>query len=446
MKSLPIVSILTICFVSLVTQSISSVMMAIIIMIAGLLACKTVGDSKSREYAFGVFNIAFIFTTLFILFRYGYLMDVPDTSNIFKSGGDEHRFYEIADDAKYYTRISNIFTDVFYFEFAENQGYIFYLRFLSFLGYKLFDGNHIVLQMMGSSLFGCLLAVVLYKMLNLYFDEKKSFRYTIVGFFLSPFFYYSVMLLRDIHVAMVFAVMSYIVLKPFNTMRFVWLMLLVVLAFFLRMESGILAVMFPLLFYFLHSKNKAVTIVVLAVIVVGFVFYTGIGSELLITVTDTNEYYVDRTESMSSSAMMSLPHPIREIAIFIVNNFFGAAATWSEYKNVEAFFPFVLTSLGIAHRAFWLVLFIVSFKWLFIDRKIVKMNQTLQWLFIVAMVVELANSSQIETRRVMCVYPILLLIFFVLKEQFVSVKTRRTDYTVSLFYYFFISMIYTFIP
>ena len=192
MKALPFFSILVIILSAIVTESLSVTIMASFILFVGYLVCQLVNTHRSRQYAFAVFNCAFVITTLLILIRYGYIVDTPDSSNLFKSGGDEDHFYELSDAVKGSNKLSDIFTNVFYFEFAENQGYIFYLRILSFLSYKLFDGNHIVLQLMGSSLFGCLISAVLFMIFNVFYDDKHSFKYSVVGFFISPLCYYSV--------------------------------------------------------------------------------------------------------------------------------------------------------------------------------------------------------------------------------------------------------------
>ena len=72
---------------------------------------------------------------------------------------------------------------------------------------------------------------------------------------------------------------------------------------------------------------------------------------------------MNRTEDMaeSSSALISLPHPTREVAMFVVHHFVGAAAMWKEYKEVDGAFPFMLVSILVLYRAFWLVLFFLIF-------------------------------------------------------------------------------------
>lgn len=323
MRFLPVLSVLLILVIFIVTGSLASVAMAFFIFLLGLFSCNTISDVNSKQYAQTVFNIVFIITTFLILIRYEYILNNPDSLNIFKTGGDEHDFYEIANEARGFKTFSDIFNDIFFVSVVENQGYVFYLRALSYISYNFFDGNHVVLQMLGSSLFGCLLAVILFKMLICYFSARKAFKYTITGFFISPFFYYSLMVLRDIHVAFVFSVMSYIVMRPYRVKGLIWLIVFMSIAFFLRMESGILSVAFLLIYVYMKSKNKLLVAASLAIVVIVFVFYTVAGNDLMEDILDVNEHYMNRTEDMGeSSALVSLPHPIREIVMFIVHHFF----------------------------------------------------------------------------------------------------------------------------
>lgn len=444
MKLLPSFSFFVILLVLVITGSVASSVMASLIYLLGIIVCSTIDNPRTKKYALAVFSIVFIGTTLIILIRYGYLVNNYDSLNIFRSGGDEHDFYEIANDARSFRSISDVFNDVFFVSFLENQGYIFYLRMLSYISYKWFDGNHIVLQMLGSSIFGCMLSISLFKILACYIDERKAFVYTIIGFFLSPFFYYSFMLLRDIHVAYIFSIMTYIVMKPYQAKGVLLLVLLITIAFFLRMESGMLSMFFLLIYVYMKSKSKLLVVSGLAVVAIATIFYTAAGAELIEEALEVNEHYMNRTEDMaeSSSALVSLPHPAREVAMFVVHHFVGAAAMWKEYKEVDGAFPFMLVSILVLYRAFWLVLFILIFKWLFINRRIFKMDSTIKWLFFIAMVVELANTSQLEIRRVMCVFPTFYLIFVILKEKSMSKMIYQRDLAVSCAYYLTISALF----
>ena len=239
--------------------------------------------------------------------------------------------------------------------------------------------------------------------------------------------------------------MTLIVIRPYNLKGLVWLLLLSIVTFFIRTESGILSLLFPFVYiYFQVKKNLLILLFGLVVIVVYFVYSSEI-SQLYQLALDTNEYYVNRTEEMSSSAMLSLPHPFREIAMFCVNNFFGAAANWRDYVAVDGLYTFLMTTLRAFYGAFWLIVFLLSFKWLFYDRKFKMLKGLLKLLFFAALFIELVNSSQLETRRVMCVYPVFYLIFIQLKNEIISKKQYKRDIFAGGIYYLTISLLYTLI-
>lgn len=370
-------------------------------------------------------------------------MNIPDPMNIFKTGGDEHRFYEISNDARSFSSISDLFTDVFYVSYVENQGYLFYIRVLGYISYLLFDGNHVVLQMLGSSLFGCLIAVILFKLFYLYFNERKAYKYALLGFFLSPFFLYSIMLLRDIQVTFVFTLMTYIVLRPPHNRSLIWLALLVVVAFFLRMESGILSIVFPLIYIYRQSGRSYLSIAGIAIAVIGFVAYSEYSSRYIDIALSTNAHYQERSLEVSNSSLNKLPHPVREVSIFAVTNYFGPAAEWKEYKKVDGIYTFLNTTMRVVYKGSWLIFFILMFKWLFLDKRYKKLDKLLKWLFWIAIAIEFANTSQLETRRVMCIYPILFLVTIYLKEKIVNKADYIKDFEASFAYFVIISFLYT---
>ena len=163
---------------AIVSGSISAFVFACLFYAIGILFCQTV-PSFARVGARKVFNVVFSSALLFAIFHY----------------------------------------------MIENEGYIFYIGMLAYMAEHFFDGNHLLLQFLGSVISGSLMAIVFYKICLLFFDAKRSVIYALLYSLCTVVFYYSFTLVRDIHIAFFYILSFYIIFKRFSIKGFVLLLL-----------------------------------------------------------------------------------------------------------------------------------------------------------------------------------------------------------------------------
>ncbi len=440
-----ILSIIAIFAIYFSTGSVSSTVMGSTIVLAGILFGLTI-KKKERFRAYTIFNIVFLVTTILILIRYNYLLINPDPTNAFKSGIDQSEIYDRAELAYGYSSYSVLLIDTFR-DYLENQGYYLYVRTLSYLGYNLFDGNHEVLQMLGSSLFGCLLSILLYKLFLLFFTPRKAVIYTLVLFFLSPILQHSIYLLRDIHATFVYTIAAYILLKEYKIKNYIWLAICVVLAWVIRPQSGMFALVFPALYYYIGNKKNVSMLVFVgtALAVVFFVFfYNTITTEL----TETFEFYENRTEEMASENMSydliyKLPPPFKQIGQIVVYTFLPLNVWLQLSAGFEHLYPFLDALMRVIARVFWFYVMWLLIKWVMSRKGWAYLNQTFKWLFAIVVLFYFMNATDMNVRRTMCVSPILFTIFLLLKNNCVTRAKYIRDLGIPTAFFLATSLLYT---
>lgn len=403
--------------------------------VAGHLFCLTV-PLGARDNARKVFNVVLFLSIVFALLHY--LDSVTDWNYFAQDWRDEYKFWVISESFKESSSIYQLTKDIFGY-YTENQGYIFYISFLSYISEIFFDGNHLFLQYLGSVFFGALLSIVIYKILLLYFDSRKSKNYSLIYSLLTAAFYCSFMLWRDIHIAFFYALSIYIVLKHFSLRGLFWLILNVLILWQLRFEHGLFAVVFVAYYLYERIKRNIPLVVLLAISVLSiFIVYFW---DALLSAQAGMDHYVEYTNDAVMSKNDSLgsyvyffPSPLREIIIVFLSQIqpFPSWISMNESLNTYAS---IIASHDIVRTFFWYIVFYSMILWMLFNKIYKRVPSKLKYLLLITFVFLFFNTSNMHSRRIMCLFPIIFLAYVWIKENCISYsKYFRTNILLAFTY------------
>lgn len=406
---------------------------------------------KIKNYAeIKVYNIVFCFYVLLAINYYlGYQADWGSFTQDWR---DEYKFFTMTESNQYLSITQNYtdsFTDRIYIEYGL---YVFYISSLASIAYNYFDGNHLLLQFLGTTFLGVLSSVVIYKILNLYVDSKKAYRYTLIFMFFSIFNFYSYNLLRDVAIAFFYICGIYLVLDSIKNKSFYKLLLMFLfnwLVLELRFEHGLL---FALLTVYMginvFRKNK-VFLIIFSVLLISFLVLIFLSKmEMLLlsfdSYSDLTDNAVKENENSIAQNFYSLPPVVKQLVIIFVSqiqpfpSWLGISSTNNIYQNFHGF-------LQIIYSLFWFIIFLSIMKWMFIDKKIFSLKKEFKILLVICLIFLLVNTVNISLRRLIGFYPFIFLIYIYLKENFIDYKNFQKTILFSLCIYIFMIFLYFFI-
>ena len=393
--------------------------------------------------------------TLFGILYIGYLLfalvvnAAHEEIGVFFLYTDQNGFFAEANLLSKSNSLREIFIECFINKsHQEDEGAYFLFGSIAYIGNTYFNGNSILLQTINVSFVGVLCNIFLYKTLLYYFDRAKAFRYTLYFAFLSPIFYYSPWLLRDIHITLFYMVGIYLVHKKFKLRIFLSFALLFILTYQFRVSHGLFFIVFPFLYLInkgRNHKNYKLILVLLSCLVIFSVYiYSSdliyIYNSIYLSYDNLSEF---TSESLNNSGLGSqlykLPTGIKELAL-IVNSQISQFPPWFNVSDAKTIIQMLIGIAMLVNSVFWSYIFvftIFSMTQKKVRRKIT--NETLIWLSVI-FVFFLINSVNINVRRIFCVYPIIYLVFLEIRRP-MSIKEK---YRINHIFFILYSLLITF--
>ena len=412
------IAIVTSLVVLFTTNSLSSFAFSLFIVAIGSI-CANMINKQYRQYAFKIFYIVFsVYTLLALSNYYGWCYNWSDFINY---GNDQYFFLNITENYSN-TPISQIIQDCFVYRVhLENEGYVFYIASLARLATYLGDGNHLMLQFLGSVLFGSLSSIILYRLLSFYVTNKASFHYGLLFMMFSVFNYYSIVLLRDIVIAFFFLCAFLIIAKGFSFTRLITLVIIDIVMLQLRFENGVFFLLFPV--FIVYDKLKKYKIVFIAIITIVILIAFSFLIQSMTTILQTGEMYKEFTRDSALAVdnslgkyIWQLPSPIKEICI-IINSQIQPFPSWFELTTATNFFNAIIGLLPILYGFFWYTIIFAIIKWILFQKQYKYVEHKLNLVSLLCLLLLIGNISNMNIRRIMCVYPCFYLFYVIVRER-----------------------------
>lgn len=304
------------------------------------------------------------------------------------------------------------------------------------------DGASVYNLTLSHTAFGIISINILFKILSRKFDATKAKKYTLYFAFLSPFFTYSVVIMRDIIIACIYIYIIDLILKEFKYVNVLRILTVIVLCVGIRLYSGLFALVF--LVFYIYKKISSSKYSKISLIVVGlaFVIIAGqhiVGSDIFRQSSDELtsyvEYDADRSSGFSSK-LVSLPMGFKEIAMSLYSQVhpFPFYDMIRLAKNASIFYLTIIKSIS---TLWWYYVFFGFIYALFIKKYIKRLSFTQLFLTGIIFLYIILNSVQIDVRRIMAIYPLIYLMYLQIYELYYSPSVlRQVNNNLTLVYSF----------
>jgi len=366
---------------------------------------------------------------------------------------DQITFYTISEKLSKSDSIKSIFINAnkFYVGILESNKSVGAYSLFGLTGYfsELFDGNNIILQKMNVVFFSSMIPLILYKILIKFFNSSKAFSLSLIYAFLSFNFFYSCLLLRDIHIAFFYIIGIDILLSKYSNKNLIKLIILLFLSYTFRSLSGIFFLSFIVIYII---QNNSITTkhlfsyIFLITLIVSIILYMNIGKIISISMSsiiNLMEYSSNRLDNDALRRTLDkLPVGVREISKAALSQlqpfpFWGFLVKNGYPSNERNIFRLSEATAGI----FWFYIWIFNLYGIFKQKIRKNIPRIIWYIFILGSVMILSNTVEMNIRRTMSMYAgIYLLSIFVITQ--ISYKTRKQLFILGTIFYAFLTFTY----
>jgi len=390
----------------------SIIILSILFVFLGIVLISILNWKKDLQNLIAIFLLFFLVYLLYSSLIHFGLTSFYGIENIEK---DEIYFYTASNDI--YIKLKDGYT---FWElsaihkYRETIGAVYWSGLVATVA-NLYGENSVFAQKISIIFIASLIPVTIYSISRLYFLERESIYISIIYGFFSFVLFLSSIILRDLHVALMFIITIYIVLQRISILNVIILFFVITFSYFLREETGVFMLLF-LAIYFIVFINRVVAdkyikyFIYLIFIAIGIAFILNSGYINLFDRMFGNT--IERAEELTSTGSMGaviakLPFGLNYISLFGFSQIQPFPPSWIFQTSDKGWFGFSYLIAGISWFIGWgfLLYGIVKRKILNrIDFKLVLM------LFISLIYLFLMSVLEFNQRRQMAVYPILYLV------------------------------------
>lgn len=365
-----------------------------------------------------------------------------ENNNSFFQYSDQDNFYEMSQYLGSLPNIKSIFDACFinqpYLALTENQGAYFYLGIISYFANIYLGGNSVIFQILNVSFLAALIPVFVFRILAYFVSLKSAFRYVIIFIFCSHVFYYSPWILRDIHIALLYAIGLSILFSPFKVYRLIVLSLLVFITTFFRLEHGLFMLFMPLLYVYEQTKYNKFIHYTFVIIGLGVCVFLGtIILPEVISIQSTLSGYVDYTQEAAEEGGLGkyiyrLPIGIKQIVTVLYSQM-SPFPSWNLAVNAKNFPQFIIGIVQMVAPLFWFIVWFCIVKVMSTKRYKNILPSIAIYAGLILVVFLLLNSSNMNPRRLICMYPVLYLFFVIAKEKYPLFIKKNMKYSFAVY-------------
>ena len=414
----------------------------------GIIFLSLINRLENIENSIYIFLIFFlIYLTYTFIIHFG-LIEYYNTKYPFVES-DEGLFHEGARDVANKIRLSYKFENICKLkDYLDLPGSIYFNAQIARLS-KLFGEHTFLVQKEAVTLISALIPPLIYSIARLYFNEKISTRVAVVYGLFSFVPYLSSMLLRDIHIALMYITTFYILLERISIIRLTILVLFSIASYYFREQTGIFMIGFTVVYFFqfvnFFVKNNytrlfvyIITLILLILIILNNDYIMGIYNQ---TFNSSAEHVAEHTSSDSLGAKIaSLPSGLSHIALLGFSQIqpFPPSLIFISKKGM---FQFTYLLAGISWYFGWGFLLYGILKKNILKR--IELKLIIMFIFSITYLV-LVAVIEFNQRRQMAVYPILYLVM-VFSYLEMSISERTKVWTFMFLSYVAITLVFNYI-
>lgn len=407
----------------IITQSSSVGVSLLLFLIVGIASIIIISPNKQIEKV--ILNVFFITFSVYLLYASVIFLGYEYNNFKFYFFPDQGYFYDNSNELINLQSLNDVYKETIIKKIHyENEGAFFVFGSIAYLANTYFDGNSVFLQILYTSFTGVLTIVFVTRTLYYYQEDLIKLKKNALLFaFFSPLFFYSSFILRDIHICLMYAIALYLIHQKFKFLNIIYLIILFFIVKEFRLENALFLLSFIVFYVFTNRNSNS-----LIKKTYPFIFITGIAATILTinyllkdisNSVQSFEMYENYTESKLNDGfgalLYKLPFGIKQIAL-ILNSQLTPLPPWS-FINFRHNIFIILSGLVMTIATiFWSILFISSLYSLVIKKAFKKYDYKFIFLLVLFLLFLLLNTSNINVRRLLPMYPILFFLFVSLKQ------------------------------
>ncbi|HET8573177.1 MAG TPA: hypothetical protein VFL76_04830 [Edaphocola sp.] len=339
---------------------------------------------------------------------------------------DEHTFLGSAFDLKKY-HYSGIWITVF--SDFKNSGFPLFAAINGTI-YKTIDLSPywgVLFLKLNVAFVGCFVPGVVYLLCcRLSENYGKSFTASIAYGTLSVVLFYSVGLMRDIHIALIYAIGIYIITgNGVSIKKYIILMILGVAAYFIRIENGLFFLAFIAAWSIQSGGKYKIAMIFFAILCLAYLIYwIGGISTIIDTATATADIYQGRAGVYANTGSLGmklnkLPIPFN----YLAKSAFGQIDPFPFWARMVKQQTVVRKLFFVPEAVAGLFWFYVWLRLLFNFRRTIAFFARYKYAFGLALLyIIMVSVGQANPRRLMAVYPMIYLCFFYIDNRVFRLK------------------------
>lgn len=380
--------------------------------------------SKFRLHFFYLIAFFFVLYSLIIITSHFLLIRDPFMDTYVDV--DEHTFLGSAFDLKKY-HYSGIWLTVF--ADFKNSGFSLFAAINGTI-YKAINLSPywaVLFLKLNVAFVGCLVPGVMYLLCcRVSENNRKSFIASMAYGALSVVLFYSVGLMRDIHIALIYAIGIYIITgKRVSIKKYIILIILGIAAYFIRIENGLFFLAFIAAWSIQSGGKYKMAMIFFAILCLAYLIYWIGGINTIIdTATATADIYQGRTNVYANTGSLGmklnkLPIPFN----YLAKSAFGQIDPfpfWARFVKQQTLVRKIFFLPEAISGLFW---FYVWLRILFNYKKAIVFFIRYKYAFGLALLyIIMVSIGQANPRRLMAVYPMIYLCFFYIDNRVFRLK------------------------
>ena len=212
------------------------------------------------------------------------------------------------------------------------------------------------------------------------------------------------------------------------------------------MEHGLFFIVFIIYYLYISFIRYRVILIPFGIIfgLTLIPFYFGFITEALSNYT----LYSDRQSTIGlgiqddslSRFIFAMPHPFREL-LSLIDQQLQPFPPYYFIISSDNVYQQIFGILSVLYSTFWFVVIFSTIKLILFNKSLKYLSSNMRLLLFIVLIFLIANTSEINVRRVMCVYPIIYFIYLIMNNN-LSIATTKNAKIYGIVIYISINIFY----
>lgn len=410
-----------------------------VIYLMGVAISTVLNKGENKTNAIKIYQILFFAGATYMLMSYAYMtyhnytyLFAPDIDGYFLPWTENY-----INEGSYWAALSEIWKNYNFFNRFQT-GYFTYATLFGFIG-QIFNANFYVGQQISVLFLYPFVGILIYRLFRLNnFDNIKSYKYTVIISLFSIIFFYSSLILRDIHILLLYLIGIYLTFKKdFSLVTLIKIIVIIYINTLFRIETGLFLVVLIPAYLLLSLKNSKYKTLVFAfsalMLFVLFVISVSYINQIQALFANNQEAYVEGITEGGGMIATFQRIPIIGDFISIIYNAAQPLPFWAKlyYSGKGGLGPEVYNIMNypqsFAALFNWVVI-VYIFSWLFIKdirkRTIGFISKPLKYQLWIGLIFFFIQSAVVSQRRLMAYYVIYYIFFFIIFNRVDKVNKK----------------------